>query len=301
MISKRTRSQKSYDWYAILNVLGLDPPIDGGEYQILCPLHDENRPSCSVNIDKGKWICFAGCGAGDLQVLIKLMKKITTAQARDFVEQHGLYKIPSATALFKHERVDEEKPLPEIEFPFEKGRIPTWIYNRGISKESLLRWEAGVDDRAGLALPVRDSDSRMIGWVLRQRIAEPRYLYYPGMKKSQVLFGQHLLSDHVKNLYVVEGSLDAIWLDQHGYPVVSLLGAMISAMQVKLLRNIKVDKLTLVLDNDEAGQKGTKKGLTQLREYGIVKYVKLPKHVKDVQEIQDANALEGVLNNTYSW
>ena len=125
------------------------------------------------------------------------------------------------SALGKHEKVDEDKPLPEIEFPFEKGRIPTWIYNRGISKESLLRWEAGVDDRAGLALPVRDSGSRMIGGVLRQRIAEPRYLYYPGMKKSQVLFGQHLLPDHVKNLYIVEGSLDAIWLDQHGYPVVS--------------------------------------------------------------------------------
>jgi DNA primase len=110
-----------------------------------------------------------------------------------------------------------------------------------------------------------------------------------------------MLPEHVENLYIVEGSLDAIWLDQHGYSVVSLLGAMISTAQVKLLRNIKADKLTLVLDNDEAGHKGTKKGLTQLREYGIVKYVKLPKYVKDIQEIQDANALGEVLNNTYSW
>ena len=76
---------------------------------------------------------------------------------------------------------------------------------------------------------------------------------------------------------------------------------MVSAAQVKLLRNIKAGKIVLVLDNDEAGQKGTKKGLTKLREYGIVKYVKLPKHVKDIQEIQDANAVKEVLNNTYSW
>jgi DNA primase len=301
MISKRLRSHKSYDWYSILEALHLDPPIDGGEYQVLCPLHDESRPSCSINVDKGKWICFAGCGAGSIQFLIKLMKKSTTAQARDFVEQHGMYKIPSVSTLFKHERLDEDKPLPEITFPFEVGRIPTWIYNRGINKESLLRWEVGVDDRAGLSLPVRDKDGRMVGWVLRQRIAEPKYLYYPGLKKSKVLFGQHLLPEHIENLYIVEGSLDAIWLDQHGYSVVSLLGAMISTAQVKLLRNIKADKLILVLDNDEAGYKGTKKGLTQLREYGIVKYVKLPKHVKDIQEIQDANALGEVLNNTYSW
>ena len=76
---------------------------------------------------------------------------------------------------------------------------------------------------------------------------------------------------------------------------------MISAAQVNLLRNIKADKIVLVLDNDEAGQKGTKKGLTQLREYGIVKYVKLPKHVKDIQEVRDANAIKEVLTNTYSW
>jgi len=301
MISKRTPSIKTYDWYEILKALHLDPPIDGGEYQIICPLHDERRPSCSINVDTGKWICFAGCGAGDLQLLVKLVRKTTAHEARNFIEQHGMYRIPTASELFKHDVVDEDKPLPEISFPFEKGRVPKWIYSRGISKESLLRWEAGVDDKAGLALPVRDANNRMVGWVLRQRVAEPKYLYYPGMKKSKVLFGQHLLPKRVDALYVVEGSLDAISLDQYGYPAVSLLGAMVSEAQVKLLRNIKAGKIVLVLDNDEAGQKGTKKGLTKLREYGIVKYVKLPKHVKDIQEIRDANALEEVLNNTYSW
>jgi len=301
MISRKVSKIKDYDWYEILTALHLDPPIDGGEYQITCPLHDERRPSCSINVDTGKWICFAGCGAGDIQLLVQLMKKSTKGEARTFIEQHGIYRIPKASELFKHERIEDDKPLPEIEFPFEKGRIPKWIYKRGISKESLIRWEAGVDDKAGLALPVRDADKRMVGWVLRQRVAEPKYLYYPGMKKSKVLFGHHLLPKRVETLYVVEGPLDAISLDQYGYSVVSLLGAMASAAQVKLLRNIKADKIVLVLDNDEAGQKGTKKGLTQLRDYGIVKYVKLPQHVKDVQEIQDANALEEVLNNTYSW
>jgi 5S rRNA maturation endonuclease (ribonuclease M5) len=301
MISRRPLTIKSYDWYEILKALHLDPPIDGGEYQIICPLHDEHRPSCSINVDTGKWICFAGCGAGDLQLLVKLMRKTTASEARTFVEQHGMYRIPTPSDLFKHVVVDEDKPLPEIPFPFEKGRVPKWVYKRGINKESLIRWEAGVDDKAGLALPVRDANQRMVGWVLRQRVAEPKYLYYPGMKKSKVLFGQHLLPEHVDVLYVVEGSLDAISLDQYGYSVVSLLGSMISAAQVNLLRNIKADKIVLVLDNDEAGQKGTKKGLTQLREYGIVKYVKLPKHVKDIQEVRDANAIKEVLTNTYSW
>jgi DNA primase len=33
----------------------------GDQAKVLCPFHDDSRPSCSVNLGKGLWHCF-GCG-----------------------------------------------------------------------------------------------------------------------------------------------------------------------------------------------------------------------------------------------
>ena len=38
---------------------------------IACPFHLDNRASCAINLDKGVWICFAGCGQGSLKTFIQ--------------------------------------------------------------------------------------------------------------------------------------------------------------------------------------------------------------------------------------
>jgi putative DNA primase/helicase len=35
-----------------------------GEVKLRCPFHDDKIPSLSVNLEKGGWKCFAGCGSG---------------------------------------------------------------------------------------------------------------------------------------------------------------------------------------------------------------------------------------------
>lgn len=34
--------------------------------QGLCPFHNDRNPSLGVNISSGGWVCFAGCGKGDM-------------------------------------------------------------------------------------------------------------------------------------------------------------------------------------------------------------------------------------------
>ena len=41
-------------------------PIAQDQFSLLCPFHVDNVQSCSVNLAKGVWICFAGCGQGSL-------------------------------------------------------------------------------------------------------------------------------------------------------------------------------------------------------------------------------------------
>ena len=299
----KKRQRKDYDWYEVLKALGIDPPIGEDQFNILCTLHDDSRISMSLNVEEGKWICYTGCGAGSIFSLVKRMKDLSTAQTEDYLEVHGGYKLPNISELF-YEKPSEEDimaPLPETDFPFEMGRVPKWIYGRGYTVETLLRWEVGVDTNAGLAIPIRDATRRMVGWVLRKRVGEPKYLYLPDMKKSRVLYGEYKLPTEIDTLYVCEGSLDTMWLDQLGYNAVGLLGASISEAQVRRIANLRAKKVVLVLDNDDAGEKGTKKALTRLRDYGIVKYVKLPKHVNDIQDIRDANVVMEALTQTYSW
>ena len=55
----------------------------------LCPFHDDHTPSLSVNLDgrRGGWICFAGCGKGDLVGFHMRLKGLAFREAvRDLVE-----------------------------------------------------------------------------------------------------------------------------------------------------------------------------------------------------------------------
>ena len=58
-------------WQQILSNIGLDIPEGRVEVSIKCPLHDDRLPSLSINLDKGMWICHAGCGQGKLASLIE--------------------------------------------------------------------------------------------------------------------------------------------------------------------------------------------------------------------------------------
>ena len=50
------------DFRTVLAHYRLDLTGRGGQAKLLCPFHDERRPSCSVNLTKGVFHCF-GCGA----------------------------------------------------------------------------------------------------------------------------------------------------------------------------------------------------------------------------------------------
>lgn len=46
----------------------------GEQAKVHCPFHDDERPSCSVNLAKGLWQCFAGCGAGNVLEFVHRME-----------------------------------------------------------------------------------------------------------------------------------------------------------------------------------------------------------------------------------
>lgn len=52
--------------------------------QGLCPFHNDKNPSLSVNFSSGAWICFAGCGKGDM---ISFQQMLTDSNFKEAVWQ----------------------------------------------------------------------------------------------------------------------------------------------------------------------------------------------------------------------
>lgn len=92
-----------------------------------------------------------------------------------------------------------------------------------------------------------------------------------------------------------------MWLDQHHYTGLGILGAIVSQNQIDLVSTLNPGEVVLALDNDDAGQKGIAKATFDMGNRFLLSYLKIPRQYKDVQDIQDINILNKVMKNTQLW
>lgn len=76
---------KEDELLAVLNHYDIPEPRYG-EAPMKCPVHDDRRPSASINREKGLWHCHA-CGAGgDGVALLQANEGWSYGQAKDFLK-----------------------------------------------------------------------------------------------------------------------------------------------------------------------------------------------------------------------
>ena len=289
------------NWTELLIQVGIVPSFEDDEFQLLCPFHADEHNSMSINTRKGKWICYRGCGGGDLKYFFMKYKGLSDKEAEEFIGA-GEYvvNVDVFDDILYPEKKQEELP-PWAKFPYNQNYVPPWIFKRGYDKNTLKRWGCGITAENGLAIPVCNYVGEIYGYVIRRdKGYEPKYLYSKGLHKSELLFGQHLLRDRGM-VCVTEGSLDTMWLDQLGYNSVALLGMSMSFTQADLLMAAEISEIVLCLDNDEAGRLGTEKALTRLGNSCKISYITLPDGIKDVQDIPTKSLLDEVINDRNYW
>lgn len=200
-------------------------------------------------------------------------------------------------------------------------------YSEAIAKELVGRHFSGVinhnqylkteEARNRITLSWHDIDGNIIGFTVRKHtsnseLLNPKYLNNSGLSKSQYLF--NFTSDAVgKELVIVEGQFDALvgnyYFAQEDTRTeechfVAIGGSIISDNQIDQLLNANCRKVTLLLDADDAGIKGTQESAKKLTEKGITAYIaSIPKEYecKDVDELiykyQDEKALITILKD----
>lgn len=274
--------------------MGIEGRFSNNEYIACCPLHVEKHPSFSLNLQTGLWNCFSNCGGGNFVSLVQKVYDISLLEATKLV----LDNIPEKLNLDLDVEDDELIILPEVKFPFTKNVFPGWIFNRGFTKDILSKWQCGFNqDTGSFVIPVYDENTRLVGWMCRQPNGNlPKYINSIGLEKSKIVFGLY----NIKKkgiICITEGALNTIWLDQHEYSSVAILGSSLSKRQKELLSTAPITELIICLDNDEAGRKGRRQIYETLNKYFQISFINIPNEYNDVQDIRDSQLLKQIIDN----
>ena len=76
------------EWASLLLEADIDVPFGTDEFNILCPFHSDTVASCSINIDKGVWICHAGCGQGSLKYFLAKILNQSPEEIEEFKKDY---------------------------------------------------------------------------------------------------------------------------------------------------------------------------------------------------------------------
>lgn len=182
----------------------------------------------------------------------------------------------------------------------ELGYIPSqeilfkYLENKGFSKEEVskkIQLNINIGRTHKLTIPYRDNLGRIRGIICRNinhksTDESPKYLYSTGLKRDDILFNLKFLKGN-KDLIIVEGILDCLIAETRGIEnIVALGGTSLNSKQVELAKKYGAKKVTLCLDNDDAGKKATLKAIEILKSSGLKIYVSsLPEAIKDPDQL----------------
>lgn len=256
----------------------LEGEAQGAEYKFICvnPRHPESRPSCSVNLDSGYWHCFS-CGVGgDLGELGVMALKKERSEVEDLLKPHTVEGMVDAVrarlaSLSRPGRQPAAVQRP-LGGPYDPGPL-TAFRARGFNQETLEQYGVrfcqeqtllstkGTEFtiRNSIAIPIMDETGRTMAWCYRRTDSspdwQPRYLY--DREVSHLWFGMQV-HHSAKEVVIVEGAADSMWIHQCGFPSLGLLGAGMAgnnkkSMRSKVLRLLKYKSLVLLGDRDAGG------------------------------------------------
>lgn len=274
--------------FMVLDELGIEL-IDGdhdGWRRSFCPMHEERSASFGILIPDGGWKCRAGCGSSpDLAMLVHKTTGEPLAEAKRRLKM----AIPSDPMTLVRmlqgglSRQKESRILPPEPLLYDRGRVPKYMVNRGFTLDILQKWEVGYDQEFHcVVIPVK-ADGRLVGLVRRNLNVEgPKYLNTRGLTKGDILFGLDHVPTDCRDIAIVEGPMDCMWLHQNGIPAVAVLGSSLSERQAEIIRR-RFWKVCLAFDNDKAGIVAGIDAAIKLGQLDV-RAIKLPEGRKDVQE-----------------
>lgn len=275
--------------------------VSATEVTAYCPFHVAKQlrgRSFGISRETGLWNCFACHEAGNLRTFLR-------AIGVSHVQLDTVYRpLLEEAARAAPKRLDplrpgvlSRDPLPESLLGLFHA-VPVSLEREGFTEATLAKFDVGFDSHhMRITYPLRDVSGQLVGISGRAVNYDPNTLRYKVYDREYMAWGlperigaaaerravlwniDRLFPSLRAALYppivVVEGFKACMWLDQAGVKnVVALLGSYMSEEQQWILEAMGA-QVYLMLDNNEAGQKGTKnigKRLAKGLDVRVVKY-----------------------------
>ena len=197
----------------------------------------------------------------------------------------------------------------------DRRELQEYLKDKGYSEQELREsglLTSGLGEDYQLAFLWRDASGRAIGLVGRsiasaEELKEKglsKYKYSAGLHKAEGLIGFSSARGS-ERIILLEGVLDALYLNFKGFKSVAVGGTDLSATQLQALQLAGCKELLLAMDMDEAGQRATEKIIKNLYRSSLRSYViSLPAGFKDADELireQGTEAFQKALDKAERW
>ena len=259
-------------------------PNASGTIHTCCPFHDDNKPSFSIDVDEGLFICGSkSCGVrGGFPLFYKLMENIDSW--KDVWED-----LKSVTTNFKINDLFNKKTNSKIykisEFPDETLLEPLGLVeylkerNIGLNIIEEFGLKYGVSGKAAdinisgtIVCPIWDIDGSYKTFQVRYLNPES-YMRWCNPLESpiqDVLYGGWLINHEKDTLWIVEGASDVWRLRTYGIQSVGLNTKEASPAQLnKIVKLSKYMKLRPVVCLDGDAAKANKKLFNEIIASGL--------------------------------
>jgi Toprim-like/DNA primase catalytic core, N-terminal domain len=248
-----------------------------------CPLpthgSEQSRESFGVDTGRNVWACHSAscCQArngkvgGNILDLVAYMEACSIREAalrlRGWSDTSRETGLPDQLVSKGKRAGRNQEELPRLPFTLWLRWHP-YLEQRGIQRQTAAWFGAGYYGGSGflrgrMVFPIHDERGKLVAYAGRVMDGrEPRYLFPPGFRKSQVVFNLHRAVKSAARqggvAIVVEGFFDCLKVHQAGYGnVVALMGASVSDRQAELL-DTYFGELVVMLDGDEVGWRASR-------------------------------------------
>ena len=169
-----------------------------------------------------------------------------------------------------------------------------YMWQRGLSKEVVDRFAVGFDrEREAITFPVWDESGNLV--MITSRSVNSKYFHIEKNKDKPVYLLNYIIKHNIDTVYVCESQLDALRGWVLGLPCIALFGTG-SKHQYDILNKSGIRVYNLVFDGDEAGRKGAKRFIQNIRDDVIVNEIRLPEG-EDLNSIDEKKLFEILKQN----
>lgn len=279
--------------------------IDRGDnIAVTCPIHKggfENKPSCMVYANKnnrveyGQTHCFVCNYSAKLPRFIEdcfgeqdgFGKEWLEERYGDiFIDKPIEFPIFGETEEKKEQNYLDESILNEFDY------YHPYMWKRKLTKDVVDKFHVGYDKKhKSITFPVWDDKGNLV--MITERSVLSKHFFIPNGVQKPVYLLNFIKKENIKTVMVVESQLNALTAWSYGIPAVALFGTG-SSYQYDILKKSGIRSYILCFDGDEAGRKGAKRFMQNMKKNVFITDMEMPlgKDVNDMEKDEFLNLLK---------